>query len=114
MTSISELIREERATRKNSRVTTACRVAEAGQSHFTGFRFLSVKTTRTSAQLAWTWAGNGTRYLVFAQEIYGLYFTERSRFELVGLEPRKTYHVFVLAEGRGPEWIAFTSFETLE
>jgi len=52
--------------------------------------------------------------LVFAQEIYGVYFTERSRFELVGLEPRKTYHVFVLAEGRGPEWIAFTSFETLE
>lgn len=89
-------------------------VAEAGQSHFTGFRFLSVKTTRTSVQLAWTWAGSGTRYLVFAQEIYGVYFTERSRFELVGLEPRKTYHVFVLAEGRGPEWIAFTSFETLE
>lgn len=124
MTSISELIREERATRKNSRVATVCRVVErnvrafpvveAGQRHFTGFRFLSVKTTRTSAQLAWTWAGNGTRYLVFAQESYGVYFTERSRFELVGLEPRKTYHVFVLAEGRGPEWIAFTSFETLE
>jgi hypothetical protein len=78
------------------------------------FGFLGVKTTQTSAQLTWTSAGRSARYLVFSQETYGVYFTKRNRFELVGLEPRKTYNVFVLAEKRGPEWIAFTSFKTLE
>jgi hypothetical protein len=88
-------------------------VAESAPAYLPGFTFLSVETTRTSAQLAWTRAGSGTRYLVFAQEMYGVYFTEKDRFELVGLEPGTTYNVFVLAERRGPEWIAFTSFETL-
>jgi hypothetical protein len=88
-------------------------IAESAPAYLPRFTFLSVETTRTSAQLTWTRAGSGTRYLVFAQEIYGVYFTEKDRFELVGLEPRRTYNVFVLAERRGPEWIAFTSFETL-
>jgi hypothetical protein len=89
-------------------------IGESAQACLPGFTFLSVKTTRTTAQLTWTRADSKTRYLVFAQEIYGVYFTKEDRFELVGLEPRKTYNVFVLAERRGPEWIAFTSFETLE
>jgi hypothetical protein len=87
-------------------------VAESAAAYFPSFTFLSVKTTRTSAQLTWTSAGDGTRYLVFAQEVYGVYFTKKDRFELAGLQPKTTYHVFVLAERRGPEWIAFTSFET--
>jgi hypothetical protein len=88
-------------------------IAESAQAYHPRFSFLSVKTTRTSAQLTWSRAGSETRYLVFAQEIYGVYSTREDRFELEGLEPRKTYNVFVLAERRGPEWIAFTSFETL-
>ena len=88
-------------------------IAETGPAYLPRFTFLRVETTRTSAQLTWTRAGSGARYLVFAQEIYGVYFTKEDRFELEGLEPRKTYNVFVLAERRGPEWIAFTSFETL-
>lgn len=88
-------------------------MADTGQAYLSRFAFLTVKATRTSAQLTWSRAGSETRYLVFAQEIYGVYFTKDDRFELEGLEPRKTYNVFVLAEKRGPEWIAFTSFETL-
>jgi hypothetical protein len=88
-------------------------IAESAPAYHPRFTFLSVETTRTSAQLTWSRAGSETRYLVFAQEIYGVHFTKEDRFELEGLEPRKTYNVFVLAEKRGPEWIAFTSFETL-
>jgi hypothetical protein len=88
-------------------------IAESASVYLPDFAFLSVKTTRTSAQLTWTRVGTGTRYLVFAQEVYGVYFTQKDRFEFVGLEPRTTYNVFVLAERRGPKWIAFTSFETL-
>jgi hypothetical protein len=88
-------------------------IAEGAAVYLPDFTFLSVKTTRTSAQLTWTRAGSGARYLVFAQEIYGVYVTKNDRFELVGLEPRTIYNVFVLAEKRGPKWIAFTSFETL-
>lgn len=88
-------------------------IAESASAYLPDFTFLSVETTRTSAQLTWTRVGSGTRYLVFAQEIYGVYVTKKDRFEFVGLEPRTTYNVFVLAERRGPKWIAFTSFETL-
>jgi hypothetical protein len=88
-------------------------IAEGAAAYLSDFTFLSVKTTRRSAQLTWTRAGRGARYLVFAQEIYGVYVTKEDRFELVGLEPRTIYNVFVLAEKRGPKWIAFTSFETL-
>jgi hypothetical protein len=77
-----------------------------------GFRFLSVKATETSAQLSWTAVGSAARYLVFSQEIYGVYFTRKNRFEFVGLEPGKTYNVFVLGVRLGPEYIAFTAFET--
>jgi hypothetical protein len=88
-------------------------IAESAPAYLPDFTFLTVETTRTSAQLTWTRAGGGTRYLVFAQEVYGVYVTKKDRFEFVGLEPRTTYNVFVLAERRGPKWIAFTSFETL-
>jgi hypothetical protein len=88
-------------------------VAEGAPEYCTGFTFLTVKATRTSAKLTWTRAGSETRYLIFAQEVYGVHFTKKERFELVGLQPNTTYHVFVLVERRGPEWIAFISFETL-
>ena len=88
-------------------------ITESAPAYLPDFTFLSVKTTRTSAQLTWTRAGSGARYLVFAQEIYGVYVTKKDRLELLGLEPRTIYNVFVLAEKRGPKWIAFTSFETL-
>jgi hypothetical protein len=87
-------------------------IARAG-AYPPGFTFLGVKTTRTSAQLTWTPTGSGARYLFFSQEIYGVYFTKTNRFEFLGLEPRKIYNVFVLAEKRGLKWIAFTSFKTL-
>ena len=87
-------------------------IAKNAAAYYRGFTFLSVTTARTSAQLTWTPIDSGTRYLVFAQEIYGVYFTEKSSFNLVGLQPNTTYNVFVVAEKRGPEWIAFTSFET--
>ena len=77
-----------------------------------GFSLQCVKTTRTSAQLTWTPVDIGIRYLVFSQEIYGVYFTRKNRFKFVGLQPGTTYNVFVLVEKRGPKWIAFTSFET--
>jgi hypothetical protein len=93
--------------------TVTSSIAESAPSYLPDFTFLSVKTTRTSAQLTWTRVGSGTRYLVFAQEIYGVYVTKKDRFDFAGLEPRTTYNVFVLAERRGPKWIAFTSFETL-
>jgi DNA-binding HxlR family transcriptional regulator len=89
-------------------------VAGQAEAYPLTFDFLGVKTTRTSAQLTWTPAGSDARYLVFSQEIYGVYFTKKNRFEFVGLQPRKTYNVFVLVEKRGPKWIAFTSFKTLE
>lgn len=76
------------------------------------FRFLSVKTTETSAQLTWTPVGSGARYLIFSQDIYGFFFTKKNRFQLVGLEPGKTYNVFAVAINLGPEYIAFTAFET--
>jgi hypothetical protein len=77
-----------------------------------GLTFQGVKTTPTSAQLTWTPVDSGIRYLVFSQEIYGVHFTKKNRFEFVGLQPGTTYNVFVLIEKRGPKWIAFTSFET--
>lgn len=82
------------------------------ESPLSSFSFQSVKTTGTSAQLTWTPAGSDARYLVFSQETYGFYFTKENRFQLVDLEPGKTYHVFVLATKLGPEYIAFTAFET--
>jgi len=88
-------------------------IAENAAAYLPNFTFLSVKTTQTSAQLTWTRAGSGVRYLVFAQEIYGVYVTKKDQLELVGLEPSTIYNVFVLAEKRGPKWIAFTSFKTL-
>jgi hypothetical protein len=87
--------------------------AKSARAYSPGFTFQRVKTTRTSAQLTWTPVDRGTRYLVFSQEIYGVYFTRKNRFKFVGLQPGTTYNVFVLVEKRGPEWIAFTSFETL-
>jgi hypothetical protein len=88
-------------------------IAKSARARSPGVTFQRVKTTRTSAQLTWTPVDNGTRYLVFSQEIYGVYSTRKNRFKFVGLQPGKTYNVFVLVEKRGPEWIAFTSFETL-
>jgi hypothetical protein len=76
------------------------------------FSFLSVKTTGTAAWLTWTRVGGHARYLVFSQDIYGVYFTKKNQFRLAGLEPGKTYHVFVIATKLGPEFIAFTEFET--
>jgi hypothetical protein len=87
-------------------------IVKRARAHPPGVTFECVKTTRTSAQLTWTPVDSGTRYLVFSQEIYGVYFTNKNRFEFVGLQPGTTYNVFVLVEKRGPEWIAFTSFET--
>jgi hypothetical protein len=87
-------------------------IAKNVADYYPGFTFLSVTTARTSAQLTWTPIDSETRYLVFAQEVYGVYFTSKSRFEFLGLQPNTTYNVFVVAEKRGPEWIAFTSFET--
>ena len=77
-----------------------------------GFSFLTVQTTGTSAQLTWTAVGSATRYLVFAQELYGVYYTAKNRFQFIGLEPGKKYSVFVLAVELGPRYIAFTEFET--
>jgi hypothetical protein len=77
-----------------------------------GFSFLNVKTTGTSAQLTWTAVGSGTRYLVFSQELYGAYYTAKTRFQFIDLEPGKKYSVFVLAVELGPRYIAFTEFET--
>lgn len=79
----------------------------------TGFNFLSVEPTRVSVHLTWTALGDGARYMVFSQEIYGVYFTKRKTFKFAGLEPGKTYHVFVLAVEQGPQCIAFAEFETL-
>jgi hypothetical protein len=76
------------------------------------FSFLGVKTTGSSAWLTWTRVGSDTRYLVFSQDMYGVYFTKKNQFRLAGLEPGKTYHVFVIAMKLGPEFIAFTEFET--
>ena len=76
------------------------------------FRFLSVKVTETSAQLTWTHVGSRTRYLIFSQDSYGVFFTKKNRFQFVGLEPGKTYNVFAVAINLGPEYIAFTAFET--
>lgn len=89
-------------------------IAKNAGAYSPGFTFQGVKTTRTSAQLTWTPVDSGIRYLVFSQEIYGVYFTKKNRFEFVGLQPGTTYNVFVLVENRGPKWIAFTSFETPE
>ena len=85
---------------------------ETVESSLSSFGFLSVETTGTCAQLTWTRLGNDVRYLVFSQDIYGIHFTKRNRFQLLGLEPGKTYHVFVLALNLGLEYIAFTAFET--
>jgi hypothetical protein len=82
------------------------------ESSLSPFSFQSVKTAGTSAQLTWTPVGSDARYLVFSQETYGVYFTKENRFQFVDLEPGKTYHVFVLAVKLGPEYIAFTAFET--
>jgi hypothetical protein len=82
------------------------------ESSLSSFSFQSVKTTGTSAQLTWTPVGSDAGYLVFSQETYGVYFTKENRFQLVDLEPGKAYHVFVLAVKLGPEYIAFTAFET--
>ena len=82
------------------------------ESSLSPFSFQSVKTAGTSAQLTWTPVGSNARYLVFSQETYGIYFTKENRFQFVDLEPGKTYHVFVLAVKLGPEYIAFTAFET--
>jgi hypothetical protein len=79
----------------------------------TGFSFLSVEPTRVSVQLTWTALRDGASYMVFSQEVYGVYFTKRKTFKFVGLEPGKTYHVFVLAVEQGPQYIAFAEFETL-
>jgi hypothetical protein len=76
------------------------------------FSFLSVKTTGTSAWLTWTRVGGDARYLVFSQDVYGVYFTKKNQFRLAGLEPGKTYHVFVIATKLGLKFIAFTEFET--
>ena len=81
------------------------------ESALPSFSFQSVKTAGTSAQLTWTSVGSDARYLVFSQEIYGVYFTKENRFQLVDLEPGRTYHVFVVAVELGPEYIAFTEFE---
>ena len=85
---------------------------ESVKSLLSPLSFQSVKTAGTSAQLTWTPVGSDARYLVFSQEMYGVYFTKESRFQFVDLEPGKTYHVFVLAIKLGPEYIAFTAFET--
>ena len=82
------------------------------ESSLSPFSFQSVKTAGTSVQLTWSPVGSDARYLVFSQEIYGVYFTKENRFQFVDLEPGKTYHVFVLAIELGPEYIAFTAFET--
>ena len=79
----------------------------------TGFNFLGVEPTRVSVHLTWTPLGEGARYMVFSQEVYGVYFTKRKTFKFVGLEPGKTYHVFVLVVEQGPQCIAFAEFETL-
>lgn len=76
------------------------------------FSFLKVKTAKTSVQLTWTPVQVDTGYLVFSQEVYGVHFTKRNSFRFVGLEPGRTYNVFVLAVGQGPQCIAFTAFET--
>jgi hypothetical protein len=83
------------------------------ENRSTGFSFLSVEPTRVSVHLTWTSLEEGARYMVFSQEVYGVYFTKRKTFKFVGLEPGKTYHVFVLAVEQGPQSIAFTEFETL-
>jgi len=82
------------------------------ESSLSPLSFQSVKTAGTSAQLTWNPVGSDARYLVFSQETYGVYFTKENRFQFVDLEPGKTYHVFVLAINLGPEYIAFTAFET--
>ena len=54
-----------------------------------GFGFLSVEPTQVSVRLTWTAIGDETRYMIFSQEIYGVYFTKRKSFKLVcptGLE----------------------------
>jgi hypothetical protein len=79
----------------------------------TGFSFLRVEPTRVSVHLTWTGPRDGARYMVFSQEVYGVYFTKRKTFKFVGLEPGTTYHVFVLAVEQGTKFIAFAEFETL-
>ena len=76
------------------------------------FRFLKVKTMETSVQLTWTPVRGDAGYMVFSQDVYGVYFTKKNSFRFVGLEPGRTYNVFVLAVGQGPQCIAFTAFET--
>jgi hypothetical protein len=78
-----------------------------------GFGFLSVEPTRSSVRLTWTALGSETRYMLFSQEIYGVYFTKRKTFKFVGLEPGTTYNVFVLAVEQGPQYIASAAFQTL-
>ncbi|MBV8215965.1 MAG: hypothetical protein JOZ08_22340 [Verrucomicrobia bacterium] len=78
-----------------------------------GFGFLSVEPTRASVRLTWTAHRNETRYMLFSQEIYGVYFTKKRTFQFVGLEPGKTYNVFVLAVEQGPQYIASAAFQTL-
>ena len=51
--------------------------------------------------------------MLFSQEVYGVYFTRRKTFKFVGLEPGKTYNVFVLAVEQGPQYIASAAFQTL-
>ena len=78
-----------------------------------GFGFLTVEPTRASVRVTWTALGSETRYMLFSQEIYGIYFTRRKTFRFVGLEPGKTYNVFVLALEHGPQYIASVAFQTL-
>jgi hypothetical protein len=66
-----------------------------------GFGFLSVEPTRSSVRLTWTALGNETRYMLFSQEIYGVYFTKRKTFKFVGLEPGTTYNVFCVSRRTG-------------
>ena len=79
----------------------------------TAFNFLSVEPTRVSVHLTWPPLGERARYMVFSQEVYGVYFTKRKTFKFVGLQPGTIYHVFVLAVEQGPQCIAFAEFETL-
>ena len=78
-----------------------------------GFGFLSVEPTQASVRLTWTALRDETRYMLFSQEVYGVYFTRRKTFKFVGLEPGKTYNVFVLAVEQGPQYIASAAFQTL-
>jgi len=78
-----------------------------------GFGFVSVEPTQASVRLTWTALRDETRYMLFSQEMYGVYFTKRKTFEFAGLEPGKTYNVFVLAVEQGPQYIASVAFQTL-